>query len=72
MPEHLEALGGNQLLEGKAPHSSSGVCHTHVVLWNNQVQHFGHGTRLSVLGKAQGWGGRALSLGLESVSFQPW
>lgn len=32
---------------------ASGVSHTPVVLWGNQAQHFGAGTRLSVLGKAQ-------------------
>lgn len=42
-------LGGRKLLETKAPESTSGVCHTLAVLWNNQAQHFGDGTRLSVL-----------------------
>ena len=34
-----------------------GVCHTRVVLWSNQAQNFGHGTRLAVLGKTQDPGG---------------
>uniref|UniRef100_A0A8I3WIM7 Ig-like domain-containing protein n=1 Tax=Callithrix jacchus TaxID=9483 RepID=A0A8I3WIM7_CALJA len=38
-----------QLLEGRACSGSSGVCHTRDTLCNNQAQHFGDGTRLSVL-----------------------
>lgn len=58
-------LGGRKLLETKVPESTSGVCHTLVVLWNNQAQHFGDGTRLSVLGKEQDRGGTGpWSLGL--------
>lgn len=49
-----------QLLEGRARTSSSGVCHTHDALCSNQPQYFGDGTRLSVLGKLQNQGGRAI------------
>uniref|UniRef100_A0A452RBM0 Ig-like domain-containing protein n=1 Tax=Ursus americanus TaxID=9643 RepID=A0A452RBM0_URSAM len=41
--------GGSELLEGRAPESNPGVCHTLAVLWSNQAQHFGEGTQLSVL-----------------------
>lgn len=54
------SLGGSRLLEGKAPERQFWVCHTLAVLWSNQAQYFGDGTRLSVLGKEQDQGGRAI------------
>lgn len=44
-------------MEGRAHPSRSGVFHPYVVPWSNQAQHFGGGTRLSVLGKAKDRGG---------------
>lgn len=43
----------------RAPAAGVGgaVCHSPVVLCNNQAQNFGEGTRLSVLGKLQNQGG---------------
>lgn len=43
-----------------------GVCHPRVLLCYNQAQHFGEGTRLSVLGKLQDRGGRAIVLWSQS------
>lgn len=55
--------GGSEFLEGRAPESNPGVCHTLTVLWSNQAQHFGEGTQLSVLGKEQDRAVGPLSLG---------
>lgn len=57
--EPLGVLGGSFWTEW-SPTSNYGVFHTHVVLWSNQPQHFGEGTRLSVLGKAQDQGSRVI------------
>lgn len=46
------------------------VCHTRVVLWSNPAQHFGHGTRLTVLGKMQDPGCRVAVSGT-GVSVSP-
>lgn len=54
------------------PHTSiSGVFHTRVALWNNQPLHFGDGTRLSVVGKAQDPGVEPVSLGPGLLSLFP-
>lgn len=53
------SLGGSWLLEGKGSEQQFWVCHTLALLWSNQAQYFGDGTRLSVLGKEQDQGGRA-------------
>lgn len=48
--------GGSFWKEGPHP-SRSGFFHRSVVLWSYREQHFGSGTRLSVLGKAKDPGG---------------
>lgn len=62
------------LLKGRPHTSVSGFSHTHVVLWSNQAQHFGDGTRLSVLGKAQDRDGTASVpwSWTRCLSSQPW
>lgn len=69
----LEVLGGRSSLEGRAVYvtSHSGVCHTGVVLWSNQAQHFGHGPGSPSLGKTQGPGRQGRCLGLECLSLLP-
>lgn len=50
--------GGGVSFWKEGPHPSrSGFFHRSVVLWSYQEQHFGSGTRLSVLGKAKDPGG---------------